>query len=79
MNNFGEGLLTIAGLIAGVAIVSVLVSPKAKTSDVIQAAASGYANNIGEAISPVTGKGATPNLSYPGGGFASQINMPTFN
>ena len=81
LNSITEAFVTIAGFIVAVAIISVLVSPKAKTSSVIQASASGFANNIGEAISPVTGNGATPNLSYPGGGGLPQFGggLPQFN
>lgn len=81
MSGFGNGLITIATLIATIAVISVLVSPKARTVSVIQATASGYGNNIAEAISPVTGQGATPNLSYPGsGGLAGfGAGMPQFN
>ena len=63
--NFFEFIETIVALIVAVAIVALLISPKAKTSQVIQASASGLANNLGVAESPVTG--ATYNIvtDYP--------------
>jgi len=64
-SEFFKFLETIAALIVAVAIVALLVSPKAKTSSVIQASASGFANNLGVAESPVTGATYSINLSYP--------------
>lgn len=64
-NNITETIVTIALAVVGLATVSVLVSKNADTSNVIQAGASGLANNIGEAISPVTGHGGQIELSYP--------------
>lgn len=65
MNQIVEASVTIALAIVGLALVSVLVSRNASTVGVIQASASGVGNDIGEAISPVTGQGTAPNLSYP--------------
>jgi len=59
---FGE---TVVALIVAVAIVALLVSPKAKTAGVIQAAGSALGNNLGVAESPVTGATYNINLSYP--------------
>lgn len=64
-SDFFRFLETIAALIVAVAIVALLVSPKAKTSSVIQASASGFANNLGVAESPVTGAQYQIDLSYP--------------
>jgi hypothetical protein len=76
MDRVIEGFVTIAGLIAAIAIIALLVSPKATTSQVIQSIASGYGNNVAVAISPVTGTNVSPNLSYPSsGGFG----MPSFS
>lgn len=74
MDKLTEGVVTIFSLIIGVAILSVLVSPKAQTSQVIQATASGFGNSLAVAMSPVTGAQTTINLSYPSGGGG----MPTF-
>jgi hypothetical protein len=56
----------IVGLLAAVAIVSVLVSRKAQTPQVIQAAGSALGNDLGVAVSPVTGNQYHIDLSYPG-------------
>ena len=67
MNTLIEAGVTIATAIVGLAIVSVLVSKRSQTSNVIQAAASGFNNALGVAEAPVTGASYSPNLSYPGG------------
>jgi len=64
-NDFFRFLETVVALIVAVAVIALLVSPKATTSQVIQASASGLANNLGVAESPVTGASYTVNLSYP--------------
>lgn len=64
-SEFFRFLETIAALIVAVAIVALLVSPKARTASVIQASASGFANNLGVAESPVTGATYNIDLSYP--------------
>ena len=82
MNEIWQGIVTIAIAITGVAILSVLVSPKARTSQVIQASASGYSNALAVAMTPVTGEQVNINTSYPDqsgsgiGGF--QGGYPTF-
>lgn len=64
-NDFFRFAETIVALIIGVAIVALLVSPKAQTANVIQASASGLGNDLGVAESPVTGSTYQINLSYP--------------
>ena len=66
-----EAVVTIALAIVGVAILATLVSPKARTSQVIQASASGFSNALAVAQSPVTGNRVRIDTSYPGstGGF----------
>lgn len=71
MNSFVEGLSTIALAVVGLAVVAVIISKKSNTAGVIQAAASGLANNVGVAISPVTGSSPSFNLGYPSSGFGS--------
>lgn len=71
MNSFVEGLSTIALAIVGLAIVAVIVSKRSNVAGVIQASASGLANNIGVAISPVTGSNPSFHLGYPSSGFGS--------
>lgn len=78
MDRITEAVVTIIGLIVAVAIVSVLVSPKAQTSNVIQAAASGLGNNLAVAEAPVTGANTPINLSYPSSGLWGSGGMPAF-
>jgi hypothetical protein len=65
MNAFTEGMITVALAIVGLGMVSVLVSRKANTTGVIQAAASGLGNTMGAAMSPVTGDNLPISLAYP--------------
>ena len=65
MGAFAEGIITIVLAIVGLAIIATLVSPKANTTGVIQAFASGVGNNIGVAESPVTGNNVALSLGYP--------------
>jgi hypothetical protein len=73
VNTFTEMLVTVAGLIVTVAIVSVLVSKKAQTPAVIQATGSAFSNALGVAESPVTGASYNINLSYPGTDFSGSF------
>jgi hypothetical protein len=68
MNEFWAAFTTGIGLIAIVAIVGELVSRNAQTPAVIQAGASGLANNFAVALSPVTGASYQPSLGYPSQG-----------
>lgn len=72
--DFFRMLEAIVGLVATVAIISVLVSKNAQTPAVIQASASGLANNFAVAEGPVTGATTAPNLSYPSMGFDSPFS-----
>jgi hypothetical protein len=65
MNPFFEAIVTIATAIVGLAMVSILVSKKAQTPAVIQAAGSAFSNALGVAESPVTGSTYNIDLSYP--------------
>lgn len=67
MNSMVEAASSIVLAIIGLAIVAVLVSRKANTSGVIQASASGLANNIAVAQSPITGTSLNLSLGYPSG------------
>jgi hypothetical protein len=73
LNTFTEMLVTVAGLIVTVAIVSVVVSKKAQTPAVIQATGSAFSNALGVAESPVTGATYNINLSYPGTDFSGSF------
>lgn len=66
MSKAGETFSAIAVLIIGAAIVSVLVSQNAQTSNVIQAIASGFGNILSVAVSPVSGaQSGGISLGYP--------------
>jgi len=52
-----QPLVTIAVAIVGVAILATLVSKKANTAGVIQAAGSAFSGALGAATAPVTGAG----------------------
>jgi hypothetical protein len=54
---------TVLLAIVGVAIIAVLVSKNATTSQVIQAGGQSFSQSLGTALSPVTGSG-----SFTGGG-----------
>lgn len=75
MSDIVEAAVTIALAIIGVAILATLVSPKAKTSEVIQASASGFSNALAVAQSPVTGNRVAINTSYPSSGYGG-FGMP---
>lgn len=68
MNEFTTSLVTIGTAIAGVAILAVLVSKNANTAGVVQAAGSAFGQDLGVAVSPVTGS-----TGFTGTGF----NLPT--
>jgi hypothetical protein len=73
MNQFLESMVTIVLAIVGLGVVSVLVSKKAQTPQVIQAAGSALGNTMGVAESPVTGATYKIDLSYPGQDFSSSF------
>lgn len=64
-SEFFKLVSTIVGLIVAVAIIALLVSPKATTASVIQASGSALGNDLGVAEAPVTGSNVPLNLSYP--------------
>jgi membrane DNA delivery protein len=66
MSPFFETITTIALAIIGLGALSVAVSKKAQTPQVIQAAGSAFSNAMGVAESPVTGATYQIDLSYPG-------------
>jgi len=65
MNAFWEGVVTIVLAIIGLAIIAVIISKKANTAGVLQAAASGLGNDLAVAAAPVTGVPFSLNLGYP--------------
>lgn len=63
-----SGIVTVATAIVGVAILAVLVSSNAKTSEVLQAGSEGFAADLRAAVSPVTGGGGYSFNGLGGGG-----------
>lgn len=63
-----SSVVTIATAIVGVAILAVLVSKNANTAQVLQAATSGFAQDLGAAVSPVSG-------GFAGGGVSPVVNF----
>lgn len=64
-----SSVTSIATAIIGVAIIAVLVSRNANTGGVIGAAGQAFAQDLGAAVSPVTGGGGIG--SFTGGGVGS--------
>jgi hypothetical protein len=78
MSQITEAVMSIAALIVGLAILSVLVSGKSKTADVISATSAAFANSLSAATAPVTGNAATPVVSTGGFGGFSNFQLPSF-
>jgi hypothetical protein len=69
MNSIMGGVVTILMAIIGVAILAVLVSKQANTTNVIGAASQGFSGALGTALSPITGNalgGSSFGNSYVG-------------
>ena len=77
-SHFEEAALTVVSLIVGIAALSVILSPKATTTQVIQASASALGNDLAVAMSPVTGTSTPVNLSYPSSGSGFNLGTPSF-
>lgn len=58
MSDVGRALISVVAGVTGLAILAVLVSNQAKTSEVITATFGGYVNALNAAVSPVTGRKA---------------------
>jgi len=69
MGEFGTLIGSVALAIIGLAIVSVLISPKAQTAQVIQAATGGFAQDLQAATSPVSGGGSSLSSAFNTSGF----------
>jgi hypothetical protein len=65
MNQTVSGVITVATAIVGVAILAVLVSNRAQTSQVISSAGGAFAQAIGAAVSPLTGTGSSGLIGRP--------------
>jgi hypothetical protein len=61
-------IVTVLTAIVGVAIIAVLVSKNANTSQVLQAGGSAFSGALGTALSPVTGSSSGGLGSFTGGG-----------
>jgi hypothetical protein len=61
-DSLSASIVTVLLAVIGVAIIAVLVSPKASTSAVIGAGSKGFSGILGSALSPITGG------SFTGGG-----------
>ena len=68
MSQLTEAMVTIFTAIVGVAILSVLVSSKSQTPQVLQAFGSMFSNALGVATSPVSGNSVNIDTSYPTAG-----------
>lgn len=80
MGQISEMILTIVTAIIGVAVLALLISPKARTSQVIQAGASAVGNMLAVAQSPVTGNKVNIDTSYPdSGSMFGSLNFPMNN
>lgn len=55
MGKLGEGIITVITAIIGVAIIAVIVSKNAATSQVLSSAGSAFSGILGAAVGPVTG------------------------
>lgn len=75
LDKMTEAVVTIATAIVGLAMLSVLVSRKAQTPQVIQAAGSAFSNALGVAESPVTGINYRLDLTYPRASFLDFTGM----
>jgi hypothetical protein len=91
MNNLSEPIVTIVTALIAVAIISVLVSKKSQTGNVLAAAGGAFSNAISAAVSPVTGNSVAPNVNagsssgglssisggglLSGGGFGLALNL----
>ena len=71
-NQLVTALVSVVLAIIGLAALATVLSPKAQTSQVVQAGSQGLATDIGAAISPVTGGsvGVFSGLGAIGGGFS---------
>jgi hypothetical protein len=68
------GVVTVATAIIGVAIIAVLVSRNAQTSQVLQAGGSAFGNVLSVAESPVTGSGSGLSGAFTSGLGGVQID-----
>lgn len=77
-NEFLASMVTVATAIIGVAILAVLVSKQANTAGVISAAGSAFGQDLGVALSPITGGGGMGGFGNLGS-FSGGAGMPTMS
>lgn len=70
-DNAISAMVTVASLIIGVAILSVLLSPQAQTSNVLKALSGGLAQDLQAATAPISGNGLSFNTGFGGLGTSS--------
>lgn len=74
MNDLTAGLVSIATAIVGVALLAVLVSQRANTAGVLNAAGNAFSTALGAATGPVSGNSTgIPALTLPGYGSSGNI------
>lgn len=76
MDKLTEALVTIFGLVVGVATLAVIVSNKSNTTGVLQNLFSGFGNILSVATGPVTGAVTAPNLGYAQGSGFGGFSVP---
>lgn len=75
MSGAVEAFVSIGALIVGLAIISVLVSQKSQTANVVSSLSAGFANALSAATAPTTGAATAPVVSYNQGfgGFSNLL------
>lgn len=70
-----SSIVSIIMAVIGVAIIAVLVSKQAQTSQVLQAGGSAFSGILGAALSPVTGSGAGSVIGGIGRGIGQGLGI----
>ncbi len=70
MNNAVAGIISVVAALIGLATLSVIISPRAKTTDVIGATSDAFNSALGAATAPVTGAALS---LVPGRGYSHNI------
>lgn len=77
-NRVFESIATIAAGVIGVAILAILVSKNAQTSNVLGAAGSAFSNVLSAAEAPVTGATAAP-VNTQSSNILGGLSLPSLN
>lgn len=67
MNGVATQIFTFLGLFVGLAVLAVILSKNSNTTSVLSSTFGGVAQDIGAAVSPITGAGASGVSSLGGG------------